>query len=175
MTAHKVIKKNGAQKSLDAQKTRTSDDDAFKPWSQEEALAWRRDNPAVSPWRVVVAQAAVGLICGLIAWSVMPSSEVVLSALYGAATVVIPSALLARGTTANFGITNRSVSTAAFRFVFWESAKLAVAVLMLVMAPRVIQGLSWPTLLITMVVGIKTNWVALLWRHPVVTKITQKS
>jgi ATP synthase protein I len=35
---------------------------------------------------------------------------------------------------------------------------------MLVIAAKVVPGLSWPALLLTMVVCMKVNWVALLWR-----------
>jgi ATP synthase protein I len=42
--------------------------------------------------------------------------------------------------------------------------KIGVAIAMLVIAAKVVPGLSWPALLVTMVVCIKVNWVALLWR-----------
>ena len=51
--------------------------------------------------------------------------------------------------------------------------KLGVAVVMLAAAARVVQGLSWPALLVAMIVCVKVNWWALLWRRaPVVTKTT---
>ena len=49
-------------------------------------------------------------------------------------------------------------------FMFWEMLKIGVAVAMLAIAMRVVPNLSWPALLVTMVVCIKVNWVALLWR-----------
>ena len=42
--------------------------------------------------------------------------------------------------------------------------KIGVAIAMLVIAARVVPNLSWPALLAAMVVCIKVNWVALLWR-----------
>jgi ATP synthase protein I len=46
---------------------------------------------------------------------------------------------------------------------------------MLLAAPRVVPGLSWPALLVAMVVCMKMNWWALLWRRkPVVTEPTQR-
>lgn len=48
--------------------------------------------------------------------------------------------------------------------MFWEMLKIGVAIAMLVIAVRVVPNLSWPALLVTMVVCIKVNWVALLWR-----------
>jgi ATP synthase protein I len=58
----------------------------------------------------------------------------------------------------------RSVVAAAAGFMFWETLKIGVAVALLVIAAKVVPDLSWPALLITMVVCMKVNWLALLWR-----------
>jgi len=50
--------------------------------------------------------------------------------------------------------------------MFWEMVKIAAAVAMLAAAPRVVPGLSWPALLVAMIVCMKVNWVALLWQRP---------
>ena len=39
-----------------------------------------------------------------------------------------------------------------------------LSVAMLVMAPRLVQALSWPALLVALVLCMKVYWVALLWR-----------
>lgn len=131
--------------------------------SREEAQALRATLPQVSPWRVVAVQAVAGLVCTAVTWLVTQRSGTAWSALYGAAAVVVPSALLARG------MTRRSPSgnpgAAVFGFMFWELVKIGVAVAMLAAAPRVVQGLSWPALLVAMVVCVKVNWWALLWRR----------
>jgi ATP synthase protein I len=132
----------------------------FKTWTTEEAQAWRQSNPSVSPWRVVAAQAVAGLVCCAAVWAITQRSGAAWSALYGAAAVVVPSALLARGMTRGM----RNPLAAAAGFMFWEMLKIGVAIAMLVIASRVVPGLSWPALLVTMVVCIKVNWVALLWR-----------
>lgn len=125
-----------------------------------QAQELRRRDPSISPWRVVAAQAAAGLVCVVVAWALTQRSSAAWSALYGAAATVIPSALLARGMTRG----TRGAVAAAAGFMFWEMLKLGVAVAMLVIAARVVVNLSWPALLVTMVVCIKVNWVALLWR-----------
>lgn len=135
-------------------------DPPFKTLSREEAQALRASIPQVSPWRVVAAQAMAGLVCGAVTWFLTQRSGAVWSALYGAAAVVVPGALLARGMTRGVG----SPVAAAAGFLFWEMLKIGVAIAMLVIAARVVPDLSWPALLITMVVCIKVNWVALLWR-----------
>ncbi|MES2098192.1 MAG: ATP synthase subunit I [Pseudomonadota bacterium] len=134
--------------------------EVFKPWSKQEAETFRKNNPSSSPWRVVAAQAVVGLLCAAVAWALTQRGEAAWSALYGAAAVVLPSALLARGMTRG----TRNPLAAAAGFMFWEMLKIGVAVAMLVIAVRVVPNLSWPALLVTMVVCIKVNWVALLWR-----------
>jgi len=134
--------------------------ETFKTWTKEEAQAWRKNNPSLSPWRVVAVQAVAGLVCCAAVWAFTQRSEAAWSALYGAAAVVLPSALLARGMTRG----TRNPLAAATGFMFWEMLKIGVAIAMLVIAARVVPGLSWPALLVTMVVCIKVNWVALSWR-----------
>lgn len=136
-------------------------DPPFKRLSREEAQVLRANLPQVSPWRVVAAQAVAGLLCAAITWLVTQRSGAAWSALYGALAVALPSALLARGMTRRGA---GSPVAAAAGFLFWEMLKIGVAIAMLVIAARVVPGLSWPVLLITMVVCMKVNWVALLWR-----------
>jgi len=133
----------------------------FKRLSREEARALRARIPSVSPWWVVAAQAAAGLACCLIAWAMTRQASAVWSALYGAAAVVLPSALLARGMTRS---DSPNPGAAVIGFMLWEALKVGTAVAMLVIAARVVPNLNWPALLVTMVVCIKLNWVALLWR-----------
>ena len=137
-----------------------AEQEVFKTWTREEAQAWRRVNPSPSPWRVVAVQAAAGLVCCAAVWAFTQRSEAAWSALYGVAAVVLPSALLARGMTRG----TRNPLAAAAGFMFWEMLKIGVAIAMLVIAARVVPSLSWPALLVSMVVCIKVNWVALLWR-----------
>ena len=125
-----------------------------------EAQDLRARSPSISPWRVVAAQALAGLVCVAVVWALTQRSSAAWSALYGAAATVIPSALLARGMTRG----TKGAVAAATGFMFWEMLKMGVAIAMLVIAARVVPNLSWPALLVAMVVCIKVNWVALLWR-----------
>ncbi len=140
----------------------------FKPLTPEEAQAWRAQNPLMSPWRVVAAQAALGLACVLLVGLVTQRSHAVWSALYGVAVVVIPGGLMARGV-ANAAKRVRSPAAAAASFMLWELVKIALAVAMLVAAAKSAPNLSWPALLVTLVVCMKMGWLVLLWRRrPVV-------
>ena len=135
-------------------------DRPYKALTREEAQALRVKQPMISPWRVVGAQAVVGAVCMMLAWIFLRQSHAVWSALYGAAAVVIPSALLARGMTRRAD----SPTAAAMGLMFWETIKIAAAIAMLVIAARVVPQLNWPALLVTMVVCSQMNWFALLWR-----------
>jgi ATP synthase protein I len=109
----------------------------------------------------LAAQAAAGVLCALLAWGITQRSEVAVSALYGVAATVVPNALFARA------MTRRSLTavTAAAKFLLWEMVKIGVAVALLVAAPRIVPQLSWPALLVAMLVCIKVNWLALLWQR----------
>ena len=141
----------------------------FKRLTREEAALVKADNPSLSPWRVVAAQTVAGLVCSAIVWGFTQRGAAAWSTLYGAAVVVVPSALLARGMARSVS-TTRGVSpnpgALMFGFMLWEAIKIALAVAMLVAAAKVVPGLSWPALLVAMVVCIKVNWLALLWRRP---------
>ena len=138
------------------------DDRPVRALTREEAGVLRARNPAVSPWRVVVAQVAVGAGVALLAGSVSGNAQVLWSALYGTATAVVPGALMARGVTRRLPDTSPAAS--AVGVMFWSLLKIGVSVLMLVLAPRVVEHLSWPALLVALVLCIQVYWLALLWR-----------
>lgn len=137
-------------------------DQPIKPLTREEAQALMAKNPPLSPWRVVAVQAAAGVVLAALVVLVFDSREMLWSVLYGAATVVVPSALMARGVTSR--LSSLTPGAAVVSFMLWEFGKIAVSVAMLAMAPRVVPGLSWPALLVTLVVCFKVYWVALVWR-----------
>ncbi len=147
---------------------RWADDDeaqasaALRPLTREEAEALRRKEPPLSPWRVIAVQGAVGLGVALLAALFTGRPEVGVSALYGAATVVLPGALMARGMTSR--LSSMSPGASAVSFMFWEMVKIAVSIAMLMLAPKLVQPLSWPALLVGLVLCMKVYWLALLWR-----------
>ncbi len=137
---------------------------AFKTLSREEAQALRQHEPPVSPWRVIGVQAGVGVVGALLAAWFIGRQDWAWSWLYGTATVVVPGALMARGMTS--ALSSRSPGNSAVSFMLWEVVKIAVSVAMLVLAPKIVQPLSWPALLAGLVVCMKVYWLALLWRQP---------
>jgi ATP synthase protein I len=136
----------------------------FKALTREQARELAANDPhAVSPWRVVAVQAAVGLGVALLLGAVFKRMDVFWSALYGAGVVVVPAALMARGMTSP--LSSMSPIGSAVSFMLWEGVKIAVSVLLLILAARIVQPLSWPALLAGLVVCIKVYWVALAWRR----------
>jgi ATP synthase protein I len=134
----------------------------FKPLSAQEARELAARNPSVSPWRVIAVQAAVGLVMAALGWLLTGRQGFAWSALYGAATVVMPGALLARGMTSRNSSLAPGVS--AVSFMMWEFAKIGCSVAMLLLAPSVVPQLSWPALLAGLAGSISVYWFALAWR-----------
>ena len=104
----------------------------------------------------------MGAGAALLAAVLLGQPSVGWSVLYGAATVVLPAALMARGMTSR--LSSMNAGTSAVSFMLWEAVKIAVSVAMLVLAPRLVQPLSWPALLVGLVLCMKVYWIALLWR-----------
>jgi ATP synthase protein I len=133
----------------------------FKSLSAEEARELRERNPSVPPWKVVLGQGVVGLMVALAAWIITGSQSVGWSAAYGALAVVLPAALFARGLTGRFASLN--AGTAVLGFFLWEMVKIVLTVAMLIAAPRLVVALSWPALLVGLVLTMKVYWVALVF------------
>ncbi len=140
---------------------RAEEDAPFKPLTAEEARRLREANPPVSPWWVVAGQVVVGLVVALVAWALTGKQNVGWSAGYGALAVVIPAAIFARGITGRFSSLN--AGTAAVAFMVWEMVKIASSIALLVAAPRLVPELSWPALLVDLVLTMKVYWLALAY------------
>jgi ATP synthase protein I len=133
----------------------------FKTLTADEARRLREQNPPVSPWWVVAGQAVVGLLVALAAWGITGRQNVGWSAGYGALAVVIPAAIFARGLTGRFASLN--AGTAAVGFMLWEMVKIATSIAMMMAAPRLVADLSWPALLVGLVLTMKVYWLALAY------------
>lgn len=134
----------------------------FKALTREEAQALRARQPPLSPWRVIGLQTGVGAVAALFAVLFTGRQEVAWSVLYGAAAVVVPGALMARGMTSP--LSSVSPGASAVSVMLWASVKIMVSVVMLILAPKLVQPLSWPALLVGLVLCMKVYGVALLWR-----------
>ena len=137
----------------------TAGDDVVKPLTREQAQALRQQNPAISPWMVLAGQAAGGVLGALVAWWVSGESAVGWSVAYGAMAVVIPGALFARGLLSKVSTINSA--TAVTGFFLWEMVKIGLVLAMLYAAPRLVTDLSWPAMLVGLVVTMKVVWLVL--------------
>jgi ATP synthase protein I len=142
--------------------------DDFKPLTSKEVQKLRLQQPLLSVWRVLLAQLLVGLVLAVLTWLVTGQVSAAGSAAYGALTVVIPAALFARGLTSKTSTINSG--TAGFAFLLWEIVKIGLTVAMLYAAVWVVKDLSWPAMMVGLVVTMKVYWVVFAWRnffHPV--------
>jgi ATP synthase protein I len=136
--------------------------EAFEPLTTEQVAELRKHQPLLSVWRVVGAQVVLGLLVATLVWFVSGRMVAVYSAVYGALAVIVPAALFARGLTSR--VASANVGTAVFGFFLWEMVKIGLTVAMLFAAPRLVNDLSWPAMLVGLVVTMKVYWVALGFR-----------
>ena len=132
----------------------------FKPLSREEAQKLRSENPSVSPWVVLAGQSLTGCLVACAAWALTGTQSAGWSAFYGALAVVIPGALFARGLMSKVSSMNPGAAVAGF--FLWEMVKIGLVIAMLFAAPRIVSDLSWPAMLVGLVVTMKVVWLVLL-------------
>jgi len=134
-------------------------DPPVQPLTQQEAQALVARHPSMTVWQVIAAQAVFGVLVALV-WGVLSRSSVsAVSALYGCAVAVIPSALMARGV---FG---RHAAGGVGGLLLWEILKLCLIGAMLALAPRLVQPLDWAAMLVTLVLCLKViGLVLLMWQ-----------
>lgn len=137
--------------------TDAAEEDAIKVWTAQEVAALRQQQPLLAIPRVLLAQAVLGLVVAAVAGLLTRDVSVAVSAAWGALAVVIPAALFARGLTGR--LSRLHAGTAVFAFFLWELVKIVLTVLLLVLAPWVLTQVSWPAMLVAMVLTMKVYWV----------------
>ena len=141
--------------------------ESIRPLTAEEVQQLRLQQPLLSIWRVVLAQVVVGLAVAALTWLFTGRVSAAWSAAYGALAVVVPAALFARGLTSKTSTINSGA--AVFGFLLWEMVKIGLTVAMLYAATWLVKDLSWPAMLVGLVVTMKVYWVVFAWRkvfHP---------
>jgi ATP synthase protein I len=150
--------------SLDADKSTQTPEEEFQPLTAEEAQAWRERHTSISVWWVLGAQLALAAVLAMLVSWLWGFASVGISVMYGALAVIVPAALFARGLTSSAASVN--AMTAAVGFAVWQGVKLVLTVLLLALAPRVLNEVSWPALLAGMLLAMKVYWLALAWGKP---------
>ena len=138
--------------------------DDFRPLTAQEAQAWRERHPTLSVWRVVGVQLTLAVVLAMSAAWIWGRSSIAFSLMYGAFAVVLPSALFARGMTSRLASVN--AVSAALSFAVWQGVKMVLTVLLLALAPKVLNEVSWPALLVGLLLTMKVYWLALAWGSP---------
>lgn len=130
-------------------------DPPVQPLTHAQVQALRARYPVVSAWRLIAAQALVGVLVAL-CWGALSGQTALWSSLYGATVAVLPNVLMVRGL---FG---RNAGRSVGGLLFWELVKIGVSVAMLALSPVLVPSLSWAAMLVTMVLCLKVIGVALL-------------
>jgi ATP synthase protein I len=143
----------------ESQATEYAEEEDIVPLTAQEAQSLREKNPSYSPWWVVGWQVLVGLFASAIALVLTSQTIFAVSVACGALAVIIPAALFARGLMSQFA--SASSANAVLSFFVWELVKIGVTVGVLLMSHRWVEGLSWPAMLVGLVVTMKVYWVAL--------------
>ena len=140
----------------------------FVTLTSAQAQALREQQPGLSAFQVVALQALCGLVFAAIAGLVSTRGW---SVAYGAFAVVIPNAFLARGMTRK--PTSINVLSAVTALLVWEMVKVALTLAMLFGAPWVVKNLSWPALLVGLVLTMKVHWLTLAYKpkQPVTNQV----
>ncbi|HEY8906552.1 MAG TPA: ATP synthase subunit I, partial [Rhodoferax sp.] len=81
----------------------------------------------------------------------------------GVLAAVIPAALFARGLTSQFAAANPGA--AVMSFFVWEFVKILVTISVLFAAHRLVKDLSWPAMLVGLVLSLKVYWLALAFKR----------
>ena len=162
VNASLVAKKN-AQTAGEAT-SQVDEAEEFHPMTAQEAQAWRARHPTLSVWWVVGVQLMLAVLLAVSAAWIWGRSSIAFSLMYGALAVVLPSALFARGMTSRLASVN--AVSAALSFAVWQGVKMVLTVLLLVLAPRVLNDVSWPALLAGLLLTMKVYWLALAWGKP---------
>ncbi len=136
-------------------------EEAIRPLTRDEAQRLRAESPSLSPWKVLAGQLVMGIVVACAAWILTGKQANGWSALYGALAVVVPGALFAHGLTGKVWSINPGAAVAGF--FLWEMVKIALTVAMLFAAPRLVPDLSWPAMLVGLVLTMKIVWLTLMF------------
>lgn len=130
------------------------------PLSAAEAQGWRAKHPQISVPRALLTPAATGVAVAALAWLLF-GAQAGLSAVYGALAAILPAAIVAKGTL-RWGAPGATPNAALTGLLKWEGLKIVLTVAILVAAPRVLETINWPALLIGLALTIKMYWVGLI-------------
>jgi ATP synthase protein I len=59
---------------------------------------------------------------------------------------------------------SHNAASAAAGFMVWEMVKIASTIALLAAGPKLVSDLSWPAMLVGLILAMKVYWVALAFR-----------
>jgi len=140
-----------------------ADDDEIedlKPLTAQEASAWRARQPVTSVWRVLLAQALVGVVLVVLTAVLTGRTSLAASVAWGVVSVWVPALVFARALARQ--VRRRNPGSALVGFFVWELVKIVLTVALLMVAPKVVAELSWPAMVGGFVVTLKVYWLAMM-------------
>lgn len=132
---------------------------SFKTLSAEEAQRLRLQQPQPSLWSIFFLQISVALALVALTWLLTVENSTFWSVAYGTLSVILPSAVLMRGMASKNSYLN--TVSAVVGFFVWELVKIGLTISMLSAAVWVVNDLSWPALLVGLILTMKVSWLAI--------------
>lgn len=133
-------------------------DEPVVPLTAAQVQALLAKQPRQSLWQVVGMQLVVGVLISIATFAITSNVGLLMSVAYGAAAVIIPTAVFVRGL--NRQRQTASTGSAIAGFAVWEMVKILLTIALLVAAPKLVSGLSWLALVAGFVVTLKVYWLA---------------
>jgi len=112
-----------------------------------------------SPWRVLALQLLVGVLVAVLTGVVSGQFRLAASVGRGGVPVAVPGVVFARALARQMRLKQAGAALAGL-FV-WELVKIVLTVALLLVAPKVVAGLSWLALVAGFVVTMKVYWLAI--------------
>lgn len=135
------------------------EEDITTPLTAEQARQWRSSHPRECLGCVLGVQLAIGLAAAFLMGVFGARSAWGWSAAFGCLAVIVPTVFFLRRA-------RRRVAwagSALLNLLMSELVKIVLTVMLLLLAPRVVPDLSWPALLVGLMVTLKAYWVGLMW------------
>lgn len=147
-----------------AQEENEGEEPDFKPLTAEQAAQWRSSQVKLSVWRVVMAQWVAAVVLTAVIYFGFRQVVWAWSAMYGGLAAGLPSAVMAYGLTSSrlARMLSGLAQTALAGFFLWEAVKVLLTMVLLGLAPALMREISWPALVVGLVVVLKVHWLAFL-------------
>ena len=152
------------------QKEIDEEEEQIVPWTAEQVQAFRARHQPMPLWMPLLAQCVVVALVMLGGLLMRLSANVLTSMVYGALACLVPAVFCTAGyqrMSARIGKLPRQTAGGAgcLTIFFWEGIKIFLSTLMLLVAPRCVDRLSWLAMLVVFIIAVKGYWLAFVFDH----------